>query len=250
MSLESDLDRIVSRWSPRGRWTVLTGSGVSVASGVATFRGKDGLWNNVRAEDLATAEAFGKDPRTVWEWYDWRRRQIARARPNRAHEALAAWSRRQPGFTLITQNVDGLHEDAGTANVIRFHGSIWELTCWESCGGGRSWEDRRVPLPDLPPRCRDCGGVARPAVVWFGESIPSDVLGRCAAALDCDVFLVVGTSSVVYPAAGLAGQARRLGAFTIEINPEPAATQVELSIAGTAEDVLDRIDQKIAPEVS
>ena len=220
------------------RVTVMTGAGISAASGVPTFRGIEGLWRTFRAEDLATPEAFARDPRLVWEWYDWRRKLIAGCRPNQAHDTLAAWSRHD-GFTLITQNVDGLHELAGSRNVIRFHGSIWELRCVEACGRAR-WEDRRAPLPSLPPRCPRCNGLARPGVVWFGEPIDRGVLARCGPALSCDVFLSVGTSSIVYPAAGLAHAARDAGAFTVEINPTAtdAAAALDLAIAAPAEQVL------------
>lgn len=220
------------------RVTVMTGAGVSAASGVPTFRGADGLWRTFRAEDLATPEAFARDPLLVWEWYDWRRTLIAECRPNAAHRTLAAWSVCD-GLTLITQNVDGLHELAGVRDVIRFHGSIWELRCATGCGA-RPWEDRHAPLPSLPPHCPACGGLARPGVVWFGEGIDRRVLTRCDAALDCDVFLSVGTSSIVYPAAGLAHAARDRGAFTVEINPTAtdAAAALDLAIASPAEQVL------------
>jgi len=220
------------------RVTVMTGAGVSAASGVPTFRGADGLWRTFRAEDLATPEAFDRDPLLVWEWYDWRRKLIAECRPNPAHEVLAAWSA-NAGFTLITQNVDGLHEAAGTRGIIRFHGSIWELRCADACGLA-PWQDRRAPLPVLPPRCPGCGGLARPGVVWFGEAIDRGVLMRCGAAVSCDVFLSVGTSSIVYPAAGLAHAARDTGAFTAEINPTAtdAAAALDLAIAAPAEKVL------------
>ena len=220
------------------RLTVMTGAGISAASGVPTFRGVEGLWRTFRAEDLATPEAFARDPLLVWEWYDWRRKLIAGCRPNLAHETLAGWSRHE-GFTLITQNVDGLHELAGTRNVIRFHGSIWEMRCAEACGAA-PWEDRSAPLPSLPPRCPRCDGLARPGVVWFGEPIDRGVLTRCGQALSCDVFLSVGTSSIVYPAAGLAHAARDSGAFTVEINPTAtdAAAALDLAIAAPAEQVL------------
>ena len=282
MDLEQPIASLASHWSARARWTVVTGAGVSAASGVLTFRGSTafdpssshdqdssyrrpsagvaygresasggrlrgtgGLWKNFRPEELATLEAFRRDPQTVWEWYDWRRQLIAAAAPNRAHEVLAGWSRLQDGFTLITQNVDGLHERAGTRNVIRFHGSIWELRCLESCRGpARHWDDARVPLPEVP-RCPDCGGTARPGVVWFGEPIDPDTLRQSDRALDCDVCLVVGTSSLVYPAAGLAAVARERGAYAVEINPDPGASDVDLVIAGKAEEVLDRMDSLI-----
>ena len=242
MSLGADVHSLASHLRSATRVTVLTGAGVSAASGIPTFRGPDGLWKNFRVEELATEQAFARDPRTVWEWYDWRRQIIARSLPNRAHEILASWSQRFARFTLITQNVDGLHERAGTANVIRFHGSIWELSCWSRCGRS-SWRDERVPLPELPPPCPDCGGLARPAVVWFGEPLDVDVMRRAMAAAECDVCLVVGTSSVVYPAAGLAAEAARRGAFTAEINPEPGAQGMDVVIAGRAEEVLDGIDR-------
>jgi len=224
------------------RLTVVTGAGVSAASGVPTFRGPSGLWRSFRPEDLATPEAFGRNPRLVWEWYDWRRSLIAACLPNPAHEVLARWSHRD-GFTLITQNVDGLHERAGTRGVVRFHGSIWELRCAPGCRND-SWEDRTVPLAELPPRCPRCGGLARPGVVWFGESIDPRVLARSEAALDCDVMLSVGTSSVVYPAAGLVQAARARGAFVAEINPATTdvAGELDLAIAAPAEEALPRLD--------
>ena len=218
------------------RVTALTGAGISAASGVPTFRGPDGLWRNYRPEDLATPQAFRRDPLLVWQWYDWRRTLMSRCRPNAAHETLAQWSRRE-GFTVITQNVDGLHELAGTSNVIRFHGSIWHLRC-ASCAS--EWEDRAAPLSELPPTCARCGGIARPGVVWFGEAIDPAILTRCESTLSCDLFLSIGTSSVVYPAAGLIHAARRSGAFTVEINPASteATGDVDLVIAMPAEDAL------------
>jgi NAD-dependent deacetylase len=228
---------------------VLTGAGISAASGVPTFRSADGLWSNFRVEDLATPEAFARDPGLVWKWYAWRRELVSGCRPNRAHEVLAVWSRRHAKFTLITQNVDGLHERAGTRNVIRFHGSLWELACWKGCAGSPArWREERVPLPEVPPRCPHCHDLARPGVVWFGEPIDPLVLEASLAALDCDVCLVVGTSGVVYPAAGLADEARRRGAFTVEINPEPteATERFDLSIQGPAEVVLDRLEGRLS----
>lgn len=241
-----DTEELVTRLRNARRLVVLTGSGVSAASGVPTFRGPGGLWRNYRPEDLATPEAFAHDPRTVWEWYDWRRTAIARCAPNAAHQVLARWSA-QPGFTLITQNVDGLHEQAGTTNVIRFHGSIWEMRCAAECGAA-PWEDRTAPLASLPPACPACGGLARPAVVWFGETIDPDVLERSlAAAARADVLLSIGTSSLVYPAAALLHHARRAGAFTAEINPGAtgASGDVDLAIAAPAEDALPMLDVRV-----
>jgi NAD-dependent deacetylase len=222
------------------RVTVLTGAGVSAASGVPTFRGAGGLWRNYQAQQLATPEAFARDPRLVWEWYAWRRQVIAACTPNPAHVVIARWSQR-PGFTLITQNVDGLHERAGTRNVVRYHGSIWTLKCWDNCGA-LEWEDTSVPLHAMPPRCPGCGGLARPGVVWFGESIPGNASRAADAATACDLFLSVGTSSVVYPAAGLIAAARAQGAFTAEINPDTTGALVDVAIAQPAEVVLPQLD--------
>src|SRR5580700_3237459 len=194
---------------------VLTGAGVSAESGVPTFRGQNGLWKQYRAEDLATPGAFARDPKLVWEWYDWRRSLIAEAQPNPGHYALAAAEARARKFTLITQNVDGLHELAGSRNVLRLHGSIWMLRCVEC---RREREDRRAPLPELPPRC-ECGGMLRPGVVWFGEALPAKIWQDAEmAARSADLFLLIGTSAVVYPAAGLATIAKSAGARVVEIN--------------------------------
>lgn len=238
------LTELAGRLAGARRVSVLTGAGVSKASGIPTFRDADGLWKEVRPEDLATPEAFRRDPKKAWEWYDWRRQVISECRPNPAHEVLAAWSRRFPDFTLITQNVDGLHERAGTQGIVRFHGSIWEVRCWEECPQAPPrWWDGTVPFETLPPPCPHCGGILRPGVVWFGEPIDSGVLAASAGALQCDVFLTVGTSSVVHPAASLTLEARSRGAFTAEVNPEatPATRQVDLVVAGRAEEALPRI---------
>lgn len=246
MSTEPQIVALAGRLREAGRITVLTGAGVSAASGVPTFRGAGGLWKNYSAQDLATPQAFRKNPALVWEWYNWRRELVAKCAPNAAHHVLAAWSRRFPGFQLITQNVDGLHERAGTEGVLRFHGSIWEVQCWERCSSSpERWRDETVPLAPLPPRCPYCGGLLRPGVVWFGEAIDPEILDRSFAAARCDLFLSVGTSTVVYPAAGLAHEAKRHGAFTAEINPEetPASELVDISIRMAAEQALPEIEQ-------
>jgi NAD-dependent deacetylase len=245
VNIQDPIAELAGRIQSTSRITVLTGAGVSAASGVPTFRGSDGLWKNFLPEQLATPEAFQRDPKLVWEWYNWRRELIAKCSPNAAHTVLAAWSRRYPGFTLITQNVDGLHEKAGTANVIRFHGSIWEVMCWKRCPGSPArWWDDAVPLATIPPPCPYCKGLLRPGVVWFGEGIDADVLERSFDAVRCDVFLTVGTSAVVYPAAGLAREARNQGAFTVEINPEvtPSSSAVDLVIQRRAEEALPAVE--------
>jgi len=206
----------VREWLKQARSVAaLTGAGVSAESGVPTFRGNNGLWKQRRAEDLATPAAFARDPKLVWEWYDWRRGVLALAKPNPGHYALAELEARVPKFTLITQNVDGLHELAGSRNVLRLHGSMWTLRCL-ACD--RERVDKRTPLPQIPPAC-ECGGMLRPGVVWFGEPLPQDVWRDAeAAARSAEVFLVIGTSAVVYPAAGLAQIAKSSGARVIEIN--------------------------------
>jgi NAD-dependent deacetylase len=206
----------VREWLKQARSiAVLTGAGVSAESGVPTFRGNNGLWKQYRAEDLATPGAFARDPKLVWEWYDWRRGLIAQAQPNAGHRALVDLEKRAPSFTLITQNVDGLHELAGSRNVLEVHGSIWKVRC-TSCA--REHTDRRTPLPEIPPKC-ECGALLRPGVVWFGEALPAGVWQDAeAAARTAEVFLLVGTSAVVYPAAGLAQIAKASGARVVEIN--------------------------------
>jgi len=200
------------------RLVAITGAGISMESGIPTFRGPEGLWRSFRPEELATPQAFQRDPRLVWEWYDWRRQKIAPARPNPGHEALVRLEALVPDFTLITQNVDGLHRLAGSRNLLEIHGSIWEVRCLK-CGAVR--EDRRTPLP-LLPRCEECEGLLRPNVVWFGESLSPDLLRRSEnALLRAQAVLVVGTSAVVQPAASFALWAKEAGARIIEVNPDP-----------------------------
>jgi len=198
---------------------VLTGAGVSVESGVPTFRGAGGLWKTFRAEELATPFAFERDPKLVWEWYDWRRQRIAQAKPNPGHHALVELERRISEFLLVTQNVDGLHADAGSREIVELHGSIWRTQC-VGCLEVRN--NREVPMKSMPPRCR-CGALLRPDVVWFGEGLPPGALNRATrASQKCDVMLIVGTSSVVYPAASLGPAAVHGGAQVFEINTEPS----------------------------
>lgn len=219
--------------------TVLTGAGISAESGIPTFRGAAGLWKQFRPEDLATPHAFARDPEIVWEWYNWRRGLIQRAQPNAGHLALVKLECREPRFTLITQNVDGLHRRAGSRNVLEVHGSIWTLRCTECA---REWQDDTVPLA-RPPRCT-CGALARPGVVWFGEMLPERVWTAAEeATASCDVFLVVGTSAVVYPAAGLINAARSSGANIIEVNTEKTAVSdsVDCTLIGAAGGILPEL---------
>ena len=222
----------------RGPVTVLTGAGISAESGVPTFRGQAGLWRDFRPEDLATPRAFRRDPGLVWEWYDWRRGLIGACEPNAAHRTLAEMEQRLPDLTLITQNVDGLHQLAGSRHVLELHGNIWRTRC---LGCDRVSEDHRVPLPEIPPHCPKCGGPLRPDVVWFGESLPSQVLEAAwAAAARCRLMLVIGTSAVVHPAASLPLVALRNGARLIEINPAetPLSTHAYEILRGPAAELL------------
>ncbi len=219
---------------------VLTGAGVSAESGLATFRGPEGLWEGRDPMRLASPQAFRADPLTVWRFYDWRRRQALKARPNPAHRALAAWERTHEQFLLVTQNVDGLHERAGNRKIMRLHGTLWRLRCAEEC---REFEDTREDLGELPPRC-ECGALLRPAVVWFGEALPGEALRRAdRAARAAALVLVVGTSSLVYPAAALPLIARSAGAYVVEVNPEPTpiTSQVDERLGGPAGEVLPAV---------
>jgi len=217
---------------------VLTGAGISAESGVPTFRGEGGLWRNYRPEQLATPEAFHRDPALVWEWYDWRRGLIGSCAPNAAHETLAEMEAALADFTLITQNVDGLHQAAGSRNMLELHGNIWRIRC-VACG--RTMENHQVPMPQSPPRCSECGGLLRPDVVWFGESLPPAVLDSAwAAAARCRSMLVIGTSAVVQPAASLPLVAQRNSAQLIEINPAetPLSVYAHQVLRGPAAEVL------------
>jgi NAD-dependent deacetylase len=217
------LDLARNRLAEAHRVAALTGAGISAESGVPTFRGAGGLWKSFRSEDLATPEAFARDPEIVWEWYNWRRGLIAEKDPNPGHHALAGLEQ-QKDFTLITQNVDGLHRAAGSHNLLELHGCLFRVRC-SACRYQR--EDRTVPLP-YPPLCPECGKLLRPDVIWFGESLDHIILENAfQAAQNCEVMLVVGTSAVVQPAASLAWQAKRAGGFVIEINVEPSAFSSE-----------------------
>jgi len=223
-----------------GRVLVLTGSGASAESGVPTFReAQSGLWARFDPLELATPEAFLRDPAFVWRWYRWRRELVAAVEPNAGHYALAALARRLPALTLVTQNVDGLHQRAGSPDVIEFHGNLFE----DRCSAEGCLVDG-VDHADEVPRCDQCGAFVRPGVVWFGEVIPSRALASAtAAAQDCDVFLSVGTSSLVWPAAGLAETARERGATVIEINLDvtPLSAQSQVVINGKAGEILPKL---------
>ena len=231
---------------------MLTGSGVSAASGVPTFRdAQTGLWAKYDAEALATPGAFRDNPTLVWDWYEWRRSLIARAEPNPAHFALAELASLKPSLTLVTQNVDGLHQRAGSQAVIEFHGNIVRNRCFECSRVADA--DAELDTDARPPTCRHCSGLLRPDVVWFGEAIPQTALEAAAnAASAAEVFLSVGTAAAVYPAAGLAQAAGVAGATIVEINPErtPLSALANHVLDGSAASWLPAIAAAVRDGVS
>jgi NAD-dependent deacetylase len=224
---------------------VLTGAGVSAESGIPTFRdAMDGLWSKFDPHELASPEGFARDPEMVTRWYDWRREKCAAAKPNPAHLALARLEEhlvtRKRSFTLLTQNVDRLHQAAGSRNVVELHGTIWVWRCTR-CGIER--EERGGPFNEYPPRCA-CGGARRPAVVWFGEMLPEDAMQTASDALEaCDLFFSIGTSAVVEPAASFIHTARRHGAKTVEINRDPTliTSVVDWSLLGKVGEIFPEV---------
>jgi NAD-dependent deacetylase len=229
------------------RVVALTGAGASRESGVPTFRdAMEGLWEQYDPMDLATPTAFRANPRLVWEWYEWRRVLVREARPNPGHLALAEIERRVPDFMLVTQNVDDLHEQAGSQRIIHLHGQIARSKCLNDCQGSPTLVDvaaLRGPQ-QVPPRCPHCGALVRPDVVWFNENLPVDAITEAmAAARNCDVMLIIGTSGLVSPASRLPAMASQFNARLIEINPEetmisPLAT---LRLAGPSGAILPQI---------
>jgi NAD-dependent deacetylase len=218
----------------------LTGSGVSAESGVPTFReAQTGLWENFNPLALATPEAFMSDPGTVRRWYDWRRDLVSKVEPNAGHYALARLADLVPQFTLVTQNVDGLHQRAGSQAVVEFHGNLFSDRCFaDDCRGGDVDASGELPV------CTLCGSPIRPGVVWFGEAIPPSALDATEQALkSCDVFMSIGTSSQVWPAAGLAESARARGATVIEINLEatPASGDSHFCLRGKSGEILPEL---------
>jgi len=237
---------LVSALLAGARLTVLTGSGVSAESGVPTFRdAQSGLWQRYRPEQLATPEAFRADPKLVWRWYQWRRQLVSRASPNPGHLSLARIQQLQPEFHLVTQNVDGLHQRAGSKDVIEYHGNILRSRCTR---------DGCLPdvgdLPGEPPACPACGAPVRPDVVWFGEPIPAWAHDEAMHATgNCDVFMAIGTSAAVYPAAGLARLAQQGGAMIVEVNPEatPLSAGADYTLRGPAGTVLPALEHALWP---
>lgn len=219
---------------------VLTGAGISAESGVPTFRGEEGLWKKYRPEELANFDAFMRNPKLVWEWYNFRKKLISEVKPNPGHFALAELENLVQDFWLITQNIDSLHWKAGNRNIFELHGNIMRSRCIEC--------DRKSETVELKeegdlPRCV-CGGIMRPDVVWFGEMLPQDIISSAfEVAGRCDLFFSIGTSAVVQPAASLPIVAKRAGAFVVEINVEPTVISgsVDESILGMSGTVLPKI---------
>ncbi|MCA9311529.1 MAG: NAD-dependent deacylase [Phycisphaerales bacterium] len=228
-----------------GHIVVLTGAGISAESGIPTFRDAiDGFWSQYDPRDLATPEAFARDPELVTRWYDMRRGMCAAASPNAGHQALVHLQQqvtaRGGRFTLLTQNIDGLHQRAGSTEVVELHGSILRWRC-ATCAAHP--QDLPMPLPSFPASCA-CGGHLRPGVVWFGEALPESALEAAVeAAAACDLFMSVGTSAVVYPAAGLIDLANDRGVATMEVNrdPTPLTGRVSWALTGCAGEVLPRL---------
>lgn len=242
---------------------VLTGAGISADSGVPTFRGRGGLWKDYRPEELATPDAFARDPRLVWEWYGWRRAKVAACEPNEAHLALARWQAERAGIRIITQNVDALHAAAtrrlasgrrverprasrqrpppDADAILELHGSLFRTRC-PGCGDRReSREPIAATSASTLPRCERCGALLRPDVVWFGEPLDGRVLARSfELAEEAEACLVVGTSAAVQPAASIASAAARTGALLVEVNPEatPLSRLADWSLRGRAADVV------------
>ena len=239
------VDRVAAWIRAAERVVVLTGAGISAESGVPVFRGAGGLWRQFRPEQLATPDAFARDPELVWEWYLWRRERVAAAQPNAGHYTIARWQQQRNRATLLTQNVDGLHARAGSPDVIELHGNLWRVRCAQGCGF--SAED----APDAPSRSAfwcACGAWLRPSVVWFGEPLDSETMERATVAVEAaDVVLVVGTSAVVYPVAALPHLARQRHARVVEVNVEdtPISREVDAVLRGPAGEVLPALERAI-----
>jgi NAD-dependent deacetylase len=242
MDLPVDLINILRRAE---RVAALTGAGVSQESGLRTFReAQAGLWAQYKPTDLASPEAFARDPKLVWDWYAWRREAIKGVRPNAGHYALAELERKTPAFTLITQNVDGLHRMAGSVNIHELHGNIQRVRCAECSTFTENWGDDTEAVP----ACDVCGGLLRPDVVWFGEALPRHELEAAVIATrSCDVFFSIGTSGVVQPAASLASEARKAGAIVVEINAESTSLtpKTDFAFQGKSGEILPALVRTI-----
>lgn len=238
-------DRAVEVLAAARRVVVLTGAGISAESGVPTFREKGGIWEQYAIEEVATPRALRRNPRKVWEFYEMRRENMTSVDPNPGHEALAAMEAIFEELTIVTQNIDGLHQRAGSTNVHEVHGSLWRARCLDDCG--RVVDPFPFPSPEVPPPC-ECGSVLRPGVVLFEEMLPPEPMEAATrAAVEADVALVVGTSSAVWPAAGIPLIAKEAGAVVVEVNPEPTelSDRFDLVLRGPSGRILPRLVERI-----
>jgi NAD-dependent deacetylase len=242
--MEKDITELREIITSSNRVTVLTGAGISAESGVPTFRGADGIWRNHQVTDVATPQAFAEDPELVWEFYNWRRNLLSKVTFSDGHKALVKLENQIRDFTLITQNVDGLHREAGSKHVLEIHGNLWEVRCTKC---GMLTLDRSQDMGRLP-QCIKCTGLLRPNVVWFGESLDPDILGRAfEAARNCEVMLIVGTSGIVQPAASLSLHAKQGGAVVAEINLDrtPQSGQMDFVLTGKAGEILPMLAETL-----
>jgi NAD-dependent deacetylase len=242
--MDKQLEKVRNKLREARRVAVITGAGVSAESGVPTFRGKEGLWRNHDPMQLATPEAFHRDPKLVWQWYNWRRELIAKCQPNPGHKALVELEKRIPEFLLITQNVDGLHELAGSEKIVRIHGSIWQVR-YADTAAGTEWEDRNVPVPRLPYTDEE-GRMLRPGVVWFGEMLPRNEIMKIEqffSESDPDLILIAGTSALFPYIQSWAMSAGRHGGLLVEVNrdPTPLSQIADISIEGKSGEILPRL---------
>ena len=245
MNNKMEIEPLIELLLNTTRVAILTGAGISAECGIPTFRGEGGLWKNYRPEELATPTAFSQNPKLVWEWYDWRRGIIGSKDPNPGHKVLARWEKVFSSFSMITQNIDGLHQKSGSIDVLELHGNIWKLRCTEE---GTITDNHDVPLKEMPPFCEACGALLRPHVVWFGESLSPTVLHKAfLISSSCEVMFVIGTSAVVQPAASLPLQAANAGAKIVEINPDPTplTSYADFSFRGKSGGVLPVIDKEL-----
>jgi NAD-dependent deacetylase len=269
MKIPTELTRYLQKST---RIAVLTGAGISAESGLQTFReAQDGLWSQYRPEDLATPDAFARDPKLVWDWYTMRREKVIAANPNPGHDALVDMESYLPDFTLITQNVDGYHKMAGNKNILELHGNIQQVRCSNGCGviPEEEWKQRPTPSSRESftaetisktaqqtasqkdggvPRCPKCNAYLRPDVVWFGESLPLDTLHAAVeASTHCQVFFSVGTSGLVQPAATLPLSAKKFGAVFVEINldPTPLSPHADFALHGKSGEILPQLVKEV-----
>jgi len=242
--LQKQFDAIAEQFTLESSIVFLTGAGISSESGIPTFRGKGGLWEKYDPAEYATAEALRLRPEKVWEMHDELRQTIANQKPNQAHLAIAELENIFKNFTVITQNVDNYHQDAGSSNVLELHGNAWRVKCTAE---GHSWVDKTVPFNELPPKC-SCGAPLRPDVVFFNEPLDPEVLDLAfSMASNAEIMFVVGTSFIVYPAAYVPVIAKQNGAIVLEFNLEPTALSsfADYSIFGAAGKTLPKLVEKL-----